>query len=1219
MKKRKMFFWGISLIFMISIAVNNLFSQSYNWESNTLIDLSPVTTSFNSNCPILDFAYDNYGMHVAGLSNASQNYNTLNYKLIDNNGNIIESITNIDNNIHGLSMCSGFGKVYVLAIKNNSIEIFERKNGETSLELKKIFIPGAIPIQSNVFVYTDIAITNDKLHIIYQNKQPGYGCDYLGYVTYEFSTDLIKEWSNNNSYGRNPQITAGADRIFLVYTNYYSSSEEQVVTPDPSSTQDIFTTKEISLAPTPVFSNPQIVSNWNIGSNNCAYTRASIINYDNGLYIFAKTALLDMGLFSLGGQFKKSSNGGTWTEQSTLVENMITGYEVNQTIISNTDLSSGPRIGFIYQKPYYSTNSGNCFEVRYSEYDINTNSFIPPVTLQRNSNSSLQIDASFIFSSKQGDYVVYQNLESTISFRKIRRPRAIAGNITYNTLLTGNEYINSPSTPYCHSNGAKIIAMPNSVTNILDNTKLYIDNGDNLQLKSGSVLNLGSNVELIFSGSNSYLATESGVTVNCGANSSIKVMDGAYVNLNGITFSSSSQWNGIDFINAGTSTITGCTFSDCQRPISIYNDLSHASNNQTITNNTFNLTGNASDRGIYAENLYSLNAQNNTFNLSSSSIGIYIKDYDLSSMENNESLYFSLILKNNIFNSGSISLVLASYMSQKPSYYIEGNTFNNNSYINILGRDMQGTIKNNSSYGSSARALHFTQSDPEVYNNTFYSTKNILAGSQSVVHIEPIITETGIVWYGGRNYMQASGQDNVEYNYGYVTMDYGENRFIRSGSNYHLYGIIEPEGNYYTRNNCFDNSNTPVSLIWDENNNPVNPIIYGSTFSCNNSTNDGIDWVIREIGSGLYDSVKVTALPSGTQLTQEEILYAQAVNNYNNSNYFNAVTDFKSLINQYPGFTSIISSLYKIYTCYENLDTVPNQENRDILYGNLVTYLSEKINSELYSEEFNEIAYNLILGCYTNMTEYNSALDGYEFISLFHPNPELRLLASWDFAEVEALIGTGGSVSSREEKMTPEEFKDYRVKRMNKLIKGDPIKEKMKKTFSNSSKKRDENTKKQLAKLTKDDAEIKMQIIKNEESKLKNKAVNNLRTAKTLTKSEKEKKQLEGLLLSAGITDLNRKSVSSESILPFKYELSQNYPNPFNPSTNIKYQIANNKFVSIKVFDLAGREIAILVNEFQKAGTYEIKFNGSNFASGVYFYRIQAGDFVQVKKMVLVK
>ncbi len=95
--------------------------------------------------------------------------------------------------------------------------------------------------------------------------------------------------------------------------------------------------------------------------------------------------------------------------------------------------------------------------------------------------------------------------------------------------------------------------------------------------------------------------------------------------------------------------------------------------------------------------------------------------------------------------------------------------------------------------------------------------------------------------------------------------------------------------------------------------------------------------------------------------------------------------------------------------------------------------------------------------------------------------------------------------------------------------------------------------------------------------------------------------------------------------MPSKFSLEQNYPNPFNPVTKIKFsvpQIASgfsaNKVI-LKVYDLLGREIAILVNEEKQAGTYEVKFNASNLSGGTYFYRLQAGDFVETRKLSLLK
>jgi hypothetical protein len=89
--------------------------------------------------------------------------------------------------------------------------------------------------------------------------------------------------------------------------------------------------------------------------------------------------------------------------------------------------------------------------------------------------------------------------------------------------------------------------------------------------------------------------------------------------------------------------------------------------------------------------------------------------------------------------------------------------------------------------------------------------------------------------------------------------------------------------------------------------------------------------------------------------------------------------------------------------------------------------------------------------------------------------------------------------------------------------------------------------------------------------------------------------------------------------IPEKFSLDQNYPNPFNPSTTIKYSIPKQSNVALKVFDVLGSEVATLVNKEQSQGNYEVEFDGSDLTSGIYFYRLQAGDYVQTKKMILLK
>jgi hypothetical protein len=88
---------------------------------------------------------------------------------------------------------------------------------------------------------------------------------------------------------------------------------------------------------------------------------------------------------------------------------------------------------------------------------------------------------------------------------------------------------------------------------------------------------------------------------------------------------------------------------------------------------------------------------------------------------------------------------------------------------------------------------------------------------------------------------------------------------------------------------------------------------------------------------------------------------------------------------------------------------------------------------------------------------------------------------------------------------------------------------------------------------------------------------------------------------------------------PMSYSLSQNYPNPFNPSTKIGFAIAKKSFVSLKVYDLLGKEVAMLVNSEYLSGNYEVAFVGTSLASGIYFYRLQAGLFTETKKLILLR
>jgi hypothetical protein len=89
--------------------------------------------------------------------------------------------------------------------------------------------------------------------------------------------------------------------------------------------------------------------------------------------------------------------------------------------------------------------------------------------------------------------------------------------------------------------------------------------------------------------------------------------------------------------------------------------------------------------------------------------------------------------------------------------------------------------------------------------------------------------------------------------------------------------------------------------------------------------------------------------------------------------------------------------------------------------------------------------------------------------------------------------------------------------------------------------------------------------------------------------------------------------------VPISYSLSQNYPNPFNPSTTIRFALPKSGHVELKVYNTLGQEVATLVNEEKTAGTYSAQWNASSVASGVYFYRLKAGEYNETRKLLLMK
>ncbi|HCA44061.1 MAG TPA: hypothetical protein DEP28_12510, partial [Bacteroidetes bacterium] len=224
----------------------------------------------------------------------------------------------------------------------------------------------------------------------------------------------------------------------------------------------------------------------------------------------------------------------------------------------------------------------------------------------------------------------------------------------------------------------------------------------------------------------------------------------------------------------------------------------------------------------------------------------------------------------------------------------------------------------------------------------------------------------------------------------------------------------------------------------------------------------------------------------------------------------------------------------------------------DDLYSECKLYLTDKIESNNYQNEFVDAAYQVILMCEANLMNYNHAMDGYEFIINFHPDPIVRINASWDYEDLESLLGQGGAERSNEQ--TEEEYKTKKLKKLLKRINNDPLKQQILSKYDkkvtkeyNLLTKEIKNTNERITKTDlslNDRKKIEQKIYNSTDQKIIQKSIENVMKAGSRTEEEKQKSLIEDLVMSSGIEIHTDNNVSGE-IIPNEYRLNQNYPNPF--------------------------------------------------------------------------
>ncbi|MBS1517576.1 MAG: T9SS type A sorting domain-containing protein [Bacteroidetes bacterium] len=538
--------------------------------------------------------------------------------------------------------------------------------------------------------------------------------------------------------------------------------------------------------------------------------------------------------------------------------------------------------------------------------------------------------------------------------------------------------------------------------------------------------------------------------------------------------------------------------------------------------------------------------------------------------------------------------------SEKTPFFIFGNVFQgtgSTTGIGLVSNKISGDFRYNSFLTDDyITSVNLLQSDLNFFENSSMKSgtnSTLIVNSTSSARLAPVYSSGNYYWYGGYNKLFSNDLNNV-YIVGTSSafLDKGGNCFTIYNSNYYhvksaltgscnSYGISASE-NYWSAipplNHLICNSDT-VDLFYQ----PYNTY-------CENSKPEPFDYDIIDRGDGIYDTIAITE--GGDFMNgdgEDESMFGQALMSKRNKNFTEAIELLKTVINNYDTSDYLPSSIDELYTNYQNKDTSSLQLNTDILFGDLKQYLESKITQHANNYTIVDKAYSYYLMCLTKMDDYDEAIVGYENIMSNHPEPERRLLASWDRSALTLLQNGSGQGDND----------SFSESRNEKNVKDKPVHSIAKTNFKNSDNYSDLNSDQNSGSKFSNDSYRKVletKIIKYNPS----------------NQTELDKKITEDLNFLLGLK--TSEITETQNIKVDKFQLNQNYPNPFNPSTKIAYSIPVSGNISIKIYDLTGKEVKTLVNEFKNAGIYSIEFNGSGLSSGVYFYTLNVKEIYQIKK-----
>jgi type IX secretion system substrate protein len=672
---------------------------------------------------------------------------------------------------------------------------------------------------------------------------------------------------------------------------------------------------------------------------------------------------------------------------------------------------------------------------------------------------------------------------------------------------------------------------------------------------------------------------------------------------------SNALWDGMEFNKCGTVNISNSIFENI-RPIGTYDSVNYA---------------------IKLVDCFVYNISNNTFtNQSGQSSGainsVFIAD-------SNPPVINPYIGKNtfDMNTSNRMIVKVQSFASNMIPVLISWNTFTHEASGSASGIFLSGingcAVKNNTITNYLIGVNTFS-AGVDLYKNNITSGLNAAKGLSGASYTAFNMADNGDVVTAGYNNISNDGSNayNIDVKNSYFLTDYGQNVFNISVQNLskHLNGHFPNDGtpiDVNARYNCFKDNGSPVqppvyTVTWGEGGPLVDFVFDPYLPDCTPSGPEGS--IVVDLGNGVYDTLGTSSGGGGGEsniiVITPKTIYDSICVEMRIRNYGIARNKCIELLTLFPDSLQSLDAVFKLYLASKMTDTSAGS------YIALKTFYEALILNHPGNFALVKRCNYLVQKCKVLLRQYSSAMAGFEQIINQNPYSYEGLVARWDYMATHLLDSlSGGAVKGEGDE------DDYPGDTLNAG----------QRQFTKEERSFIKQTIIDVSETSRDYEEKKVEILKEKAKDGDVSAVKELKekmALKDVIKTDHPHNMLEHIkIVNSDIrkvfaqqgTDNN----AGQNLIPVEFTLSQNYPNPFNPVTKIKFDIPSNLtqseakglHVKLIVYDLLGREVKTLVNEFKKAGYYEESFDGSNFATGVYFYRLEAGEFVQSKKMVLIK